>query len=530
MRARCCWSRARQRRCTPTSSRSPTRIPTCSTSCWPGGVFNAVLVPQLVRRDEGRRRRRRRLRQPRRSPSSALFLGVVTILLVVAAPLADAALPRQSLPRPRPGRPARLDRSPSTRYCLPQVFFYGMFVLVGQVLNARGRFGPMMWAPIANNLIVGPVLVAYLSSSARPATAEHGPTRSPPSQELCSASARRWASSSSSWSCVPYLRAAGFTYRPRFDFRDPGLGAHAAAGRLDRAVRGRQPGRLPRRGPARRRAARSTAATAPATPSTPAACPDHDGAARHRHGLAGDRDPAAALVATPTDGRLPELGRTLGSTLRTALALVLPFALLLPIIGGRRRRRRLRLGQRRTTRPPSPRRWRSSDPRWSFFTVHYFMLRGFYAMEMTRLVFFIQLRGRRRPTSSSPSCWCPRPAAGGHRAHARRRLPGVVRRRRGRQLRPPPPHGSAAWRPRAAPVPGADGPRAGRSPALAAWGVERALAGMGEYPGPFSSLLRGGLERGWPGSLVFLGVARAAAGPRGHQPGRHRRGAASGAA
>ena len=24
------------------------------------------------------------------------------------------------------------------RYCLPQVFFYGMFVLVGQVLNARG--------------------------------------------------------------------------------------------------------------------------------------------------------------------------------------------------------------------------------------------------------------------------------------------------------------------------------------------------------------------------------------------------------
>ena len=39
------------------------------------------------------------------------------------------------------------------RFCLPQVFFYGMFVLVGQILNARGRFGPMMWAPIANNVI-----------------------------------------------------------------------------------------------------------------------------------------------------------------------------------------------------------------------------------------------------------------------------------------------------------------------------------------------------------------------------------------
>ena len=37
-----------------------------------------------------------------------------------------------------------------------------MFVLVGQVLNARGRFGPMMWAPIANNVIAVAVLVVYL--------------------------------------------------------------------------------------------------------------------------------------------------------------------------------------------------------------------------------------------------------------------------------------------------------------------------------------------------------------------------------
>jgi putative peptidoglycan lipid II flippase len=27
------------------------------------------------------------------------------------------------------------------RYCLPQIFFYGMFVLVGQVLNSRGPSG-----------------------------------------------------------------------------------------------------------------------------------------------------------------------------------------------------------------------------------------------------------------------------------------------------------------------------------------------------------------------------------------------------
>src|SRR5204862_2622528 len=48
------------------------------------------------------------------------------------------------------------------RLCLPQVFFYGMFVLIGQILNSRGRFGPMMWAPIANNAISIVVLVLYL--------------------------------------------------------------------------------------------------------------------------------------------------------------------------------------------------------------------------------------------------------------------------------------------------------------------------------------------------------------------------------
>ena len=37
-----------------------------------------------------------------------------------------------------------------------------MFVLVGQILNSRGRFGPMMWAPIANNVISVAVLVVYL--------------------------------------------------------------------------------------------------------------------------------------------------------------------------------------------------------------------------------------------------------------------------------------------------------------------------------------------------------------------------------
>ena len=46
--------------------------------------------------------------------------------------------------------------------CLPQIFFYGVNVLLGQVLNARGRFAPMAWSPLANNVVAVLVLVVYL--------------------------------------------------------------------------------------------------------------------------------------------------------------------------------------------------------------------------------------------------------------------------------------------------------------------------------------------------------------------------------
>ncbi|NEE46520.1 murein biosynthesis integral membrane protein MurJ, partial [Streptomyces sp. SID8455] len=33
------------------------------------------------------------------------------------------------------------------RYCLPTIFFMGVHVVMGQILNARGKFGAMMWTP-----------------------------------------------------------------------------------------------------------------------------------------------------------------------------------------------------------------------------------------------------------------------------------------------------------------------------------------------------------------------------------------------
>src|SRR5688572_30315104 len=92
-----------------------------------GGIFNAVLVPQLVRRirddpDGGDAYASRVI------TLSALFLGAVTALLVVLAPaLLGLYLNDRYL---EPDRAEHFESIVAlTRWCMPQVFFYGMYVL-----------------------------------------------------------------------------------------------------------------------------------------------------------------------------------------------------------------------------------------------------------------------------------------------------------------------------------------------------------------------------------------------------------------
>ena len=111
-----------------------------------GGVLNAVFVPQLVRAmkhgDGGQGYTDRLL-----TLAGLVLLGL-TILATVAAPLLIALY--------TPSNWGDEDVATATAFafwCLPQIAFYGLYAMLGQVLNARGSFGPMMWAPIVNNLV-----------------------------------------------------------------------------------------------------------------------------------------------------------------------------------------------------------------------------------------------------------------------------------------------------------------------------------------------------------------------------------------
>lgn len=464
-----------------------------------GGVFNAVLVPQLVRAmkndaDGGDAYAARII------TLSAIFLAVVTVVLVLLAPLlmrvylADDFFDAD--------RAAHLESAIAfTRYCLPQVFFYGMFVLLGQVLNARQRFGPMMWAPIANNLVAIVVLSLYLLVWGAPTGAELvGPFTD--NQELLLGLGSTLGIVVQFLILVPYLRKAGFAYRPRFDFRGTGLGHTLRLGVWTVLfVVVNQIAFL--------------VVTRLASSGTVVGGDDGTGNTVYASSFLIMMVPHAIVTVSlttailprlsgyATDQRLGDMGRTIGSTLRTALVVVLPFATLVPILA------RDMAGVLFEAGAGDPRAFAPTlalfGPALAFFTVHYLMLRGFYALEQTRRVFFIQcaisatniaaafwLVNRASAEQTAPAlvlAWLVSYVVGSALSY------GVLRRTLGGLGTP----ALLRFLIRMAIACAAAG--------LAAWGVELALAGLGERPGILLSLLRGGLA-GLAGGLALVLVAR----------------------
>ncbi|MGW1847359.1 murein biosynthesis integral membrane protein MurJ [Streptomyces sp. NPDC001966] len=175
-----------------------------------GGALNAVFVPELVRAaknhaDGGAAYTDRLL--------TVCTLGLIALtgLTVLAAPwIVSVYAPGYH------GRQADLTVA-LARYCLPQILFYGLFTLLGQVLNARGRFGAMMWTPVLNNVVIIAVFGLHLSIAA----GSDGALTADQARLL------GWGTTAGiviqTLALVPALRAAEFRWRPRFDWRGSGL-------------------------------------------------------------------------------------------------------------------------------------------------------------------------------------------------------------------------------------------------------------------------------------------------------------------
>jgi putative peptidoglycan lipid II flippase len=122
-----------------------------------GGALTAVFVPQIVKS----------LRDPDGGHAFISRLFTATVLFLLSLTLIGIWLAPQivNIYAPKFKGLPEFDVTVSfMRYCLPQIFFLGLFALLGQIANAKNKFGPMMWAPVLNNLIVIALFGWYLQN------------------------------------------------------------------------------------------------------------------------------------------------------------------------------------------------------------------------------------------------------------------------------------------------------------------------------------------------------------------------------
>ncbi len=183
-----------------------------------GGVLNTVLVPQIVRAIKGDKDRGEAYTN-RIMTGGLIVLALITVLLTAAVPLIIGIYSAHGWKDPSLSAQYQ-SMIMLGYYCMPQVFFYGVYVLAGQILNARDRFGPMMWAPIANNVVSIAVLVIFLVVFGKGDAASAFTS----GQELLLGLGSTLGIAIQALVLLPFLRAAGYRFRPRFDFRHTGLG------------------------------------------------------------------------------------------------------------------------------------------------------------------------------------------------------------------------------------------------------------------------------------------------------------------
>ena len=351
-----------------------------------GGIFNVVLVPQMVRA------MKRDADGGDAYVNRVMTLGLVvlagaTAVLLLAAPLIVRLVFPSLLYSD--GFEQQLATARLLMWlCMPQVFFYGAFVLVGQVLNSRGVFGPMMWAPIANNLVAIAVLSLFLCVFG----SSDGSGGFTAGQAALLGLGSTLGIATQAALLIPYLRRAGFRFRPRFDFRDTGLGHTLRLGSwtLGLIVANQVAYIVVQKlgaGGTMRGHAEGTAAA---------------GSFVYEIGYLMSQVPhgvvtvslATAVIPTlsalAADQRLAELAHELGRVLRLVLAVITPLAVAAAILAPTAIQA-IAHGGIRTNAGVIGLTVAAFAPAMVAFSVHYVMLRGFYAMENTRTPFCIQL-------------------------------------------------------------------------------------------------------------------------------------------
>ncbi|WP_222122050.1 DUF6049 family protein [Curtobacterium sp. 9128] len=181
-----------------------------------GGLLSAVLIPQIVR-----------AMQKNTDGGQAYVNKIVTlggsafIVITIAATALAPLLVRFYTSDTLGSDGAASDLAVAFAFwCLPQILFYAMYSLLGEVLNAKQVFGPFTWAPLLNNVIAIAGLVVFIAMFG------HGHSTpgewTPLKIAVLAGSASVGVFAQAAFLPL-FWRRAGLTFRPDFRWRGVGL-------------------------------------------------------------------------------------------------------------------------------------------------------------------------------------------------------------------------------------------------------------------------------------------------------------------
>ncbi|WP_420369201.1 DUF6049 family protein [Curtobacterium sp. L1-20] len=183
-----------------------------------GGLLSAVLIPQIVRA----------MKQHRDGGAAyvnkIITLGAVAFLVVAVV----ATVFAPALIRLYTSQGTSMDLADSAGdlavafafWCLPQILFYAMYSLLGEVLNAKQVFGPFTWAPLINNVIAVAGLIVFIAmfGTDNSDVSEWTPLKI----AVLAGSASLGVFAQAAF--LPFFwKRAGMTFRPDFRWRGVGL-------------------------------------------------------------------------------------------------------------------------------------------------------------------------------------------------------------------------------------------------------------------------------------------------------------------
>jgi putative peptidoglycan lipid II flippase len=188
-----------------------------------GGTIAFVFVPQLMRQA--------RISGARGDEYGSLliFAGaafglIVTALLLALSPLLIQIMGGSSWGEAQSSLGLRL-----TLWCVPQVFFYALFGVASQLMNARGRFSAVAWVPTVNSLIIilGCIPIVVVGT-----VQANSPGSMSGREVALLGGSTLLGSALQSMLLIMLLHHAGFRLHLRFQVRGLGLRATAVTGLL----------------------------------------------------------------------------------------------------------------------------------------------------------------------------------------------------------------------------------------------------------------------------------------------------------